>query len=110
MTKHDDLLNRYDALLNFEQDGEAQEVVVPISYEEIKTKHDWRFVKVLHNDTKLWQCSVCGSETWTICSRTGNHVCKTPERGDLENSGTPEDCNAALVTNLMTEKTFGHRL
>lgn len=108
MIKHDDLLNKYGALLNFEQDGEVQEVVVPVSY-EIKTKHSWRFVKVLHNDTKLWQCLKCGSETWTICNRVGRHTCKPPDRGDLENSGTPEDCDAALVMNLMTEKTFGHR-
>lgn len=75
------------------------------------TKHDWKFVRVLHNGTKLWQCAKCGGGSWTLCNNEGPHVCRPPdmEHGDLENSGTPENCDEALVRNIMEEKSFGHR-
>jgi hypothetical protein len=49
------------------------------------TRHDWQFVRVLHYDMKLWQCSKCGSESWTLCNNERPHICRPPER-DTETS------------------------
>lgn len=92
--------------------SEVQKILcAPKKANPLAKPHDWKFVRVLHNGTKFWRCSKCGGESWTLCNNEGPHVCRPPdtEHGDLENSGTPEDCDEALVLNLMTEKTFGHK-
>jgi len=73
------MTNEFEALLNWEPSEEVQEVLRASRKADPLTKpHDWRFVRVLRNDTKLWQCSKCGSESWTLCNNEGPHVCRPP--------------------------------